>query len=159
MITSTPTQRFTCRLENLAGSREHLIEESLSFMSVISPTSFPGCLPRARDPFGPSPSGQFFLYSHQPLLSYIGFVLPWSFLPVKIQMPYSHLNTQSNTFQICMLGLSEKIVLDKKQKPVLVSWFWVFLPGKFKTVLSQNLLDAFRIVSQRIKSNDGNFTL
>lgn len=148
MITYTSTQRFACRLENPAGSRQHLIEGPLSFMSVISPTSFPGYLPRAGDPFGSS-SGQFFLYSHWPLLSHIGFVLPWSFLRVKIQLPCSHLNTQSNTFQLCMLGLSERIVLDKKQKPVLISWFWgsgSFFLGNLSTVL-QCFLGIFQMPS------------
>lgn len=133
MITYTSTQRFACRLENPAGSRQHLIEGPLSFMSVISPTS----------------SGQFFLYSHWPLLSHIGFVLPWSFLRVKIQLPCSHLNTQSNTFQLCMLGLSERIVLDKKQKPVLISWFWgsgSFFLGNLSTVL-QCFLGIFQMPS------------
>lgn len=129
-----PHSDFTCRLKSLAGPRQHFIEEPLSSMAVVPPTSFPGYITQ-----GQRPSWFFSFWTILPVLLLALPESPSFF--VRLVSPFcwsvtacSHLNPQRYSFGFCLFGLSDRAVWAKKPKSVVVSWFWAFLPGKFKYI-------------------------
>lgn len=87
------------------------------------------------DSFGSSPSGQFFLCSQQPFLSHLGFLFLWC-LPSLLKRSCFIVITISRATLSIFACLSKMRILAKKHNPVVISWFWGLLPGKYEVQFS-----------------------